>query len=209
MSSAPVLIAGAVIPIVITPGASFTLTVATSAAGVPRAGAHVALGTAGAVAVIAACACASPLGALVSGSATLRAVLACVGGGALVVLALRTAAGVLPSRAPVAAADRAPERGAAVARRAFLATIGNPKALTVYLAVVPAIATAADDPLPAVGAAFAAVHIAATFGWLGTVGWAVARLPLLTGGRARRALRLASAAWLAATGGALAISALA
>jgi hypothetical protein len=38
---------------------------------------------------------------------------------------------------------------------------------------------------------------------------AVARLPLLTGGRARRALRLTSATWLAATGIALAISALA
>jgi threonine/homoserine/homoserine lactone efflux protein len=209
MSSALVLIAGAVVPIVVTPGASFALTVAASAAGVPKAGAHVALGTAGAVAVIAACACASPLGALVSGSTVLTTALTCAGGGALVVLALRTAAGVLPGRTAVEAADPAPERGTAVVRRAFLATIGNPKALTVYLAIVPAIATAAGSPLPAVGTAFAAIHIAATFAWLGTVGWAVARAPCLTGPRARRAIRLASAAGLAATGIALAISALA
>jgi threonine/homoserine/homoserine lactone efflux protein len=207
MSSALVLIAGAVVPIVVTPGASFALTVAASAAGVPKAGAHVALGTAGAVAVIAACA--SPLGALVSGSTVLTTALTCAGGGALVVLALRTAAGVLPGRTAVEAADPAPERGTAVVRRAVLATIGNPKALTVYLAIVPAIATAAGRPLPAVGTAFAAIHIAATFAWLGTVGWAVARAPCLTGPRARRAIRLASAAGLAATGIALAISALA
>lgn len=217
------LIAGSVVPIVLAPGASFALTVAGAAAGTPRAGLRVAGGVALALAFIAVVACLSPLGAMVADDERLRTALGLVGGGALLALGLRIAVGALPRKRKLTAAATTAETAArpeAVAptppaasapplvQRAFLTTIVNPKALAVYLAVVPAVATSAASPLPLVGAAFAATHATLTTGWLVLVGWSIGRAPALLRPRPRLALQLAAALGLAATGIALAVEAM-
>ena len=50
-----------------------------------------------------------------------------------------------------------------------MATIVNPKALTVYLVVVPGVAVSLGQSLRTVGVVFAVTHIICTFGWLATV----------------------------------------
>ena len=79
------------------------------------------------------------------------------------------------------------------AARAFLATIVNPKALTVYLVVVPGVAVSLGQSLRTVGVVFAVTHIICTFGWLAAVDCLIQRARWLGQPRSRRALQLAAA----------------
>ena len=77
-----------------------------------------------------------------------------------------------PARRPPTSGTCPPQPGLAPSLSPRLGAPGALRRSTAYLAVVPATATASGEPLPAVGAAFAAAHIAAAFARLGTVGWA-------------------------------------
>jgi threonine/homoserine/homoserine lactone efflux protein len=82
-------IAGVVLPLVITPGASFALTVAGAVEGPRWIGARIALGTTAAIALIAAAVCFTPLAQALSDSRLARP-LGYVGAAVLFALAART-----------------------------------------------------------------------------------------------------------------------
>lgn len=81
-----------------------------------------------------------------------------------------------------------------------MATILNPKALTVYLVVVPGVAVSLGQSLRSVGVVFAVTHIICSFGWLTTVDSLIQRARWLGQPRSRRVLQLAAAAGLVVTG---------
>jgi len=189
-------IALVVLPLVITPGASFALTVAGAVERSRLIGVRIAAGTAAAISVIAAAVCCTPLAPALSGSRLARP-LACLGAAVLLALAARVA---LSATRAGHQANAAPPRARSAPARAFLATIVNPKALTVYLVVMPAVAASLRQPLKTVGIAFAVTHVICTFGWLTAVDGLIQRASWLGQPCSRRALQLAAAAGLAVTG---------
>jgi threonine/homoserine/homoserine lactone efflux protein len=188
-------IAGVVLPLVITPGASFALTVAGAVDGPRWIGARIALGTTAAISLIAAAVCFTPL-AQALGDSRLARLLGYVGAAVLLALAARVAY-------PAIKAGRRPGPRRLGARsasaRAFMATIVNPKALTVYLVIVPALAASLGQSLRSIGVVFAVIHIICTFGWLTAVDCLIQRARWLGQPRSRRVLQLAAAAGLAIT----------
>ena len=79
-----------------------------------------------------------------------------------------------------------------------MTTIVNPKALAVYLVVVPGVAVSLGQSLRSIGVVFAVTHIAC--GWLTAVDAAIQRARWLGRPRSRRVLQLAAAAGLVVTG---------
>jgi threonine/homoserine/homoserine lactone efflux protein len=196
-------ITGVVLPLVIAPGASFALTVAGAVERTRWIGVRIATGTAAAISVIAAAVCFTPLARTLSDSHFAR-LLAYVGAAVLFALAARIAysairAGQRPGARPTA--------GRSASGRAFMATIVNPKALTIYLVVVPGVAVSLGQPLAAVGVVFAVTHIICTFGWLAAVDGLIQRARWLGQPRSRRVLQLVAAAGLTITGAILLLSA--
>jgi len=80
-----------------------------------------------------------------------------------------------------------------------MATIVNPKALTIYLVIVPGLAVSLGQSLRSTGVVFAVTHIICTFGWLTTVDCLIQPARWLGQPRSRRVLKLAAAAGLAIT----------
>jgi threonine/homoserine/homoserine lactone efflux protein len=189
-------ITGVVLPLVITPGASFALTVTGAVERSRWIGVRIAIGTAAAISVIAAAVCFTPLAQTLSDSRLAR-VLGYVGAAVLFALAARV--GYSATRTGQSAGGRPPGARSASAR-AFMTTIVNPKALTVYLVVVPGVAVSLGHSLRAVGVVFAATHIICTFGWLAAVDCLIQRARWLGQPRSRRVLQLAAAAGLVITG---------
>jgi threonine/homoserine/homoserine lactone efflux protein len=189
-------ITGVVLPLVITPGASFALTVSGAVEGSRRIGARIALGTAAAISLIAAAVCFTPL-AQTLGDSRLARPLGYIGAAVLFALAGRV--GYSAVRTGHRAGGRQPGARSASAR-AFLTTIVNPKALAVYLVVVPGVAVSLGQSLRSIGVVFAVTHIACTFGWLTAVDAAIQRARWLGQPRSRRVLQLAAAAGLVVTG---------
>ena len=187
-------ITGVVLPLVITPGASFALTVSGAVGGSRRIGARIALGTAAAISLIAAAVCFTPLALTLSDSRLAR-LLGYVGAAVLFALAGRV--GYSAVRTGRRAGGRQPGARSASAR-AFLTTIVNPKALAVYLVVVPGVAVSLGQSLRSIGVVFAVTHIAC--GWLTAVDAAIQRARWLGQPRSRRVLQLAAAAGLVVTG---------
>jgi threonine/homoserine/homoserine lactone efflux protein len=189
-------IAGVVLPLVITPGASFALTVAGAVEGPRWIGVRIALGTTAAIALIAAAVCFTPL-AQTLGDSRFDHLLGYAGAAVLFALAARVAyAAMKAGRRP------GPHRPGArsAPARAFMATIVNPKALTIYLVIVPGLAVSLGQSLRSTGIVFALTHIICTFGWLTTVDCLIQRARWLGQPRSRRVLQLAAAAGLAITG---------
>ena len=189
-------IAGVVLPLVITPGASFALTIAGAVERSRWIGVRIAIGTAAAISVIAAAVCFTPL-AQTLGDAHLARLLGYVGAVVLFALAVRVGYSAIRKGQP--AGGRQPGARSASAR-AFMATIVNPKALTVYLVVVPGVAVSLGQSLRTVGVVFAVTHIICTFGWLAAVDGLIQRARWLGQPRSRRVLQLAAAAGLVVTG---------
>jgi threonine/homoserine/homoserine lactone efflux protein len=188
-------IAGVVPPLVITPGASFALTVAGAAEGYRWIGARIALGTTAAISLIAAAVCLTPLAQALSDSRLAR-VLGYIGAAVLFALAARVAyPAITKGRRPD---PRRPGTRSASAR-AFTATIVNPKALTIYLVIVPGLAASLGQSLRSTGVVFAVTHIICTFGWLTAVDCLIQRARWLGQPRSRRVLQFAAAAGLATT----------
>jgi threonine/homoserine/homoserine lactone efflux protein len=189
-------ITGVVLPLVITPGASFALTVAGSVERSPWIGARIAAGTAVAITLIATAVCLTPLAQALS-DFHLTGPLGYAGAAILLVLAARVA---LPAIRAVRQPGTRQPRARSAPARAFLTTIVNPKALTIYLIVLPGVAASLGQPLRTVGIAFAVIHITGTFGWLTAVDCLIQRTRWLGQPRARRVLQLAASAGLIITG---------
>ena len=136
-------ITGVVLPLVITPGASFALTVAGAVERSRWIGVRIAIGTATAISVIAAAVCFTPLAQTLSDSRLAR-LLGYVGAAVLFALAARVGYAAIRTGHP--AGGRQPGARSALAR-AFMTTIVNPKALAVYLVVVPGVAVSLGHSL--------------------------------------------------------------
>jgi threonine/homoserine/homoserine lactone efflux protein len=176
-------IAGVVLPLVVTPGASFALTVAGAVERTRWIGARIAV-------------CFTPL-AQTLGDSRLAHLLGYVGAVVLFALAARVAHSAIRTQSQPD--GREPGTRSASAR-AFMTTIVNPKALAVYLVVVPGVAVSLGQSLRSIGVVFAVTHIVCTFGWLTAVDAAIQRARWLGQPRSRRVLKLAAAAGLIATG---------
>lgn len=178
----------ALVPVVVSPGASLSLLLVEVAAGNRHGPRQVATGTALGASTIAIALGVIGLGNLVVQSPVVLSVFALVGGLMLVALGLRT---LLSRRVGWST----PRRRPGALRSAYLTVITNPKALAVYLFVAP-------QTLPAHAAtigylSFAAVHALLIFSWLPTFGAGVRRVPALTTSpRWRLRLGVANGAYL-------------
>lgn len=177
-------IAAVVIPFVVSPGASFVLTLDAAVAGDRRAPLSVWIGTALGIGGIALAVGASGLGEVILREHVTRIFLGTVGGSVLIYFGVASLFTVRkpPSDAGVRISEprRHRQRRACVSLtiRAFLIVITNVKALSLYLLIVPTIADDEFAGLP-LYVAFAATHIVLLFIWLGLISGVVFALPVV------------------------------
>lgn len=196
--------AAVALPFVVSPGASFMLTVEAAAAGDRRAALRVWIGTAVGISAIAVVAGFSGLAEVVARDSAVRATLRLVGGVVLIafavraLLSLRSAAS--PTQQGLAAAPETRRRPARLVLWAFLAVITNIKALSLYLLVVPSLA-APSLTAASVYVVFTATHLALLFAWLGILASFVCAVPAVARRpRVQVGLRVFAAATLFALG---------
>lgn len=171
MRAVPALIAVA-LPFVVTPGASFTLTLAHATRSQSNSWRRIALGTAAGIVLLALAVGATGLGAALSAVPVIRVTLGLVGttvliafGVVVLVKAIRPASGAAEESAP-----------ANLVRWSFAAVVTNPKALSLYAIVVPTLAGPELHGFALFGS-FAVVHIALLTAWLCITHYSVTRIP--------------------------------
>lgn len=167
------LLALTALPFVISPGASFAITVDAASSGDRRAAVKVWAGTTLGITVIASIAAISGIGRFLAENDTARTIFGVAGGAVLVLLGASSLVKALKSRHP--SASKARPAGQLVLW-AFLALITNIKALSLYALVVPGLDTAALVG-PALFFLFAGVHVVMLLLWLTLLGEAVRRIP--------------------------------
>lgn len=172
------------IPFVITPGASFTLTLAHAIRREGHSWLPIVSGTALGLLALALLLGATGIGALLSGSPTVRFLLGVVGAAVLIAFGF-----LIMASARRAGPDHAtPARPRSLLRWSLTAVLSNPKALTLYVVIVPTLPTTHLRGLP-LFASFAAVHIGLLAGWLVLVHLTASHLPRLArSARLQRAL---------------------
>ena len=178
------VLAGVALPFVVSPGVSLTLTVHHTVAGRRWAGLLVAAGTVAGMATIAGTLAWSPLGPALAAHPESRRWLALLGGAVLAVLGVRLLWSARRASTPDAPPAATPW---ALVRDAYVGVLLNPKALTVYLVVVPALTDRIGATSPPFGP-FACVHAVMQVVWLVLVGLVAVRLPLARGRRALAAV---------------------
>jgi threonine/homoserine/homoserine lactone efflux protein len=189
----PGLLAFTALPFVLSPGASFGITVNSAVGGDRRAPLRVWIGTSLGIALIAVSLGISGLGVSVIGYPVVLLVFRLLGGAVL--LSLGTVSLVKAIRAWNRPLPE-PRPATRLVLWSFLAVVTNVKALSLYVLVVPTTAGTGPTGLP-LYALFAAIHIAMMFVWLTLVGLIVRTLPLLqTSPRARGILIAATSAIL-------------
>jgi threonine/homoserine/homoserine lactone efflux protein len=154
----------ALLPIILTPGFSFTLATQRVVQNGRMSGVRVAIGTGFGV-ICHATLAAAGLSAFVMGSAEAFAVVRWVGAGYLIVTGVVVLHRSRRSGARPAAVRRLPWTGRSDVSQAFLGTVLNPKAAMVYLTLAPQFL----DPALAVWAqlaVLASVHVVIAAGWL-------------------------------------------
>ncbi|MDO5090183.1 MAG: LysE family transporter [Cardiobacteriaceae bacterium] len=187
-NSLAIVLAQTLLPFVISPGASFVLTLSASTAGVRFAALKVWTGTALGLAVLAA---ASALGVarLVLHYPLLQTLLALVGGALLMFWGLR-----LCRSAP---AQTSPPLPARLVASAFTIVVSNVKAITLYVAVLPGLL---KDVAPwAFYAQALGIHALMLLVWLLLVSFGLRRLPWLS--TLRHVLLKASGVFMVYLGG--------
>ena len=190
-------IALTLLPFVVTPGASSTITVSAAVDGDRRAHLRVWAGTALGIALIAVVAAVSGVGGHVASSQTTRTVFGLASGAVL--LGLAAGSGMRARRTLRDGITQPPAQPRLVAW-AFLALVTNVKALGLYVVVLPAAVPERASGLAAY-TSFAAVHTAMLLAWLVLVGTLVRRTPALRGSaRARATLFVLAALALCALG---------
>lgn len=167
------LLALTALPFVVSPGASFAITIDAASSDDRRAPVKVWAGTALGIAVIASIAALSGIGRLLAENDTARSIFGVVGGTVLVLLGVSSLIKALKSTRPLAPSPR-PARQLVL--WAFLALVTNVKALSLYALVVPGIDT---DGLtaPTLFFLFAGVHVVMLLLWLTLLGEGVRRIP--------------------------------
>ena len=187
------LLAGTALPFVISPGASFTITVTSVANGDRLSPLKVWAGTAGGIGILAMTAGLTDVGRLVAASPRAQLLLSVAGGCTLIVFGTITLLRARRHHQPAATAT-ATDRGRStrLVLWSAIALITNVKALTLYVLVVPTINVGPNDGL-GLYIAFAAVHVTMLLAWLVFIGVAMHRTPAMRSNRARRALALLGA----------------
>lgn len=199
------LIAATALPFVISPGASFTITINAATTGDRRAPLKVWAGTSLGIVLIAGIAGFSGFGELIAGSNGAQTIFGVTGGAVLIALGVTSLIKTLHSSAHAKKPDQPDPR---LALWAFLAVITNVKALSLYALVVPTLHGAGISGL-ALFLVFAAVHVIMLLFWLGLIGEIVKRIPALGASkRARTILLLLTAATLILLGSRTLIDAL-
>ena len=186
------------LPFVITPGASFTLTVAHAhpAAHTPThqgnspAWRRIAVGTSAGMLVIAGLVGATGLATFVTSTPTLRMGLGLAG--AAVLIAYGTMICVRGFRAGRGETDSAATTSGHLVRWSFLIVLTNPKALALYVLIVPTLARPGLDGFSLL-MAFVGIHSCMQAAWLCLIHNVVVRIPALArSDRIRRHLLAAS-----------------
>jgi threonine/homoserine/homoserine lactone efflux protein len=191
------LLAATALPFVVSPGASFTITVSAAITGDRRAPVKVWVGTSLGILLIAGFAGLSGLGQLIAGNDVARTIFGVVGGVVLIAIGLATVVKTVRQKPSDDQSQRPVPR---LVLWAFLAVITNVKALSLYALVVPALSGAGVEGI-AVFLAFAAVHVVMLLVWLTLLGAVVRVAPVLgTSRRARAVLLLLAALTLIALG---------
>ncbi|MEO7017476.1 MAG: LysE family transporter [Leifsonia sp.] len=165
------------LPFVLSPGASFALTIGGAAAGDRAAGLRVGFGTSIGIALIAAVAGISDVGLLVASNELIRAWFEILGGLLLIGF------GVMPLVKSWRArrrggSQRSEQRPVRLVAWGFVAVVTNVKALALYVIVVPSTIPGGTSALEGY-ATIAAVHIVMLFVWLALVTVLVARVPAI------------------------------
>lgn len=165
------------LPFVLSPGASFALTLTGATAGDRTAGLRVGIGTSIGIALIAAVAGLSGVGNLVAANELIRALFETIGGLLLIGF------GAMPLLKSWRArkkggSPRSTTRPSRLLLWSFIAVVTNVKALALYVIVVPSVIPG-EKPAIYEYAVVATVHIAMLLGWLALVGALVANVPAI------------------------------
>ncbi|MBI9113738.1 LysE family translocator [Sanguibacter suaedae] len=192
-----VLLALTVLPFVVSPGASFAITIDAASSGDRRAPVKVWAGTALGITVIASIAALSGVARFLAENATARSVFGVAGGTVLVILGVGS---LVKARRSTHLTTPGPRPARQLVLWAFLALITNVKALSLYALVVPGLGT--DDLAgPALFFLFAGVHVVMLLLWLTLVGEGVRRIPSIgTSPRVRAGLLSVAAVTLIVIG---------
>jgi threonine/homoserine/homoserine lactone efflux protein len=185
------------LPFVVSPGASFAITVDAASSGDRRAPVRVWVGTTLGIVVVASIVALSGLGRFLADDATARTIFGITGGSVLVLLGAGSLIKALRSRGPAPSSVRPARQLVLVA---FLALVTNIKALSLYALVVPGLDTPGLAG-PGLLFLFAGVHVLLLLLWLTLLGEGVRRIPSIgTSRRVRVGLLSISAVTLVVVG---------
>lgn len=184
----PTVLALAVIalPFVVSPGASFSLTIGAAAEGDVWSPVKVWIGTSMGIVLIASIAGATGLGTFVATDGTASLLFGVIGG--IILMAFGMSAVIKSLSSPWHPSVDASGSRRSLVLWSFLVVISNVKALSLYALVVPS-AKGTGLTGAALYSAFAGTHVAMLLLWLSLLGVGVRRVPMLTqSARARRLL---------------------
>jgi threonine/homoserine/homoserine lactone efflux protein len=185
------------LPFVVSPGASFAITVDAASSGDRRAPVRVWVGTTLGILVVASIVALSGLGRFLADDDTARTIFGIAGGSVLVLLGAGSLIKAFRSRGPAPSSVRPARQLVLVA---FLALVTNIKALSLYALVVPGLDTPALAG-PGLLFLFAGVHVVLLLLWLTLLGEGVRRIPSIgTSRRVRVGLLSISAVTLVIVG---------
>lgn len=183
-------LAAVAVAFVVSPGASFALTVAHARPAQAPAWRRITVGTSAGILVLALVVGATGLSTFLTTHPLLRLALGFVGAAVLIGYGVSICVRALRQKAELPQATHTvPER---LVRWSFLIVMTNPKALALYVLIVPALHIPDLDGIE-LTLGFAAVHICLQAAWLCSIHHLVVRIPALAdSGRARRRLMVAS-----------------
>ncbi|MDR6865751.1 threonine/homoserine/homoserine lactone efflux protein [Microbacterium resistens] len=182
------------LPFVIAPGSSFTLIIANVPLGRRASWWHISCGTGLGVLVVAIALGATGIGTVLQTRPLARGWLGV--GGSIVLIALG-AAHILRHRKQQSGN---PQRSRGLARWAFLSVLTNPKALSIYVLVVPALSSTRLNG-PGLFLVFACIHSLMQGIWLLLVHEGAARIPgIANSARVRSVISIAAGALMVALG---------
>ncbi|MEV1130953.1 LysE family transporter [Agromyces sp. NPDC049794] len=167
------LLALTALPFVVSPGASFAITVDAVSAGDRRAPAKVWAGTTLGITVVVVIAALSGIGQLLATHQTAREIFGIVGGAILILLGILSGAQTLRSMRRSVTDSRPARR---LILWAFFALVTNIKALGLYTLVVPNLRLEGLGDVSLLFA-FAVVHAVMLLAWLSLLGHVVRRTP--------------------------------
>jgi threonine/homoserine/homoserine lactone efflux protein len=199
------LLASFVLPFVLSPGASFTITVTNAANGDRLSPIKVWAGTAIGIGIIASVAGLSGLGALVVSHPPARVTFGIVGGCVLAGFGVFTLVKEFRGSGEFRGQTTNSSR---LVLWSFFAVITNAKALSLYVLVVPTITVGGLSGI-SLYLGFAAVHMVMQLAWLAVVGFAVRLIPgVARSGTTRRILTVLGGSTMITLGALTVISSL-